>query len=179
MHSEEYGNFRLGNVRQECANALRFHTQVTLQSSWSQAYSTRCSEQWRVRRRRAPLPGSQGISFLKSKKVSQHVLPGKHEAFLSYCEIGAGRRRSYWTTSVTRNYRALEHKEALETHLATRWRDRQWCDEKHGRQSEVASYIGVRPSTVNDWFTGRKNAMGEQALAIQEFLRRQRRSQKH
>ena len=52
---------------------------------------------------------------------------------------------------------------------------RQWCDQQHGRQTEVARYLGVRPSTVNDWFTGRKQAMGEQALAIQEFLKAQRR----
>jgi hypothetical protein len=50
-----------------------------------------------------------------------------------------------------------------------------WCDEKYGRQTEIAKILGVKPQTVNDWFGGRKQLMGEQALAIQEFLKKKRR----
>jgi DNA-binding transcriptional regulator YdaS (Cro superfamily) len=50
-----------------------------------------------------------------------------------------------------------------------------WCDEKYGRQTEVARVLGVTPQSLNDWFAGRKQLMGEHALAIQEFLRTHRR----
>jgi len=48
---------------------------------------------------------------------------------------------------------------------------RLWCEEEYGRQSEVAKILGVRPSTVSDWFAERKQLTGEQALAIQDLLR--------
>jgi DNA-binding transcriptional regulator YdaS (Cro superfamily) len=50
-----------------------------------------------------------------------------------------------------------------------------WCSEKYGRQTEIAKILGVQPQTVNDWFGGRKQLMGEQALAIQAFLKKHRR----
>ena len=46
-----------------------------------------------------------------------------------------------------------------------------WCEKKYGRQSEVAKILGVRPSTVSDWFAGRKQLTGDQVLAIQDLLR--------
>jgi hypothetical protein len=52
----------------------------------------------------------------------------------------------------------------------------QWCDQEWGRRTEVAGFLDVFPQTVSDWFAERKYPTGEQALAIQEFLRKQRRS---
>ena len=51
----------------------------------------------------------------------------------------------------------------------------QWCAQEWGRQSEVARMLGVFPQAVSDWFLGKKQPTGEQVLAIQEFLRAQRR----
>ena len=45
-----------------------------------------------------------------------------------------------------------------------------WCDQKHGRQSEIARYLGVPRQAINNWFGGRNWPTGEQVLAIQEFL---------
>ena len=53
---------------------------------------------------------------------------------------------------------------------------RQWCTEERGRQAEVARFLGVFPQAVSDWFAEKKQPTGEQALAIQEFLRKQRRA---
>jgi transcriptional regulator with XRE-family HTH domain len=53
---------------------------------------------------------------------------------------------------------------------------RQWCTQQHGRQSEVARVLGVFPQAVSDWFLDKKQPTGEQVLAIQEFLRKQRRA---
>jgi hypothetical protein len=50
-----------------------------------------------------------------------------------------------------------------------------WCDQEWGRRTEVAEVLDVFPQTVSDWFAERKHPTGEQALAIQEFLRKQRR----
>lgn len=51
----------------------------------------------------------------------------------------------------------------------------QWCSQGWGRQAEVARALGVFPQTVSAWFADQKQPTGEQALAIQEFLRAQRR----
>ena len=50
-----------------------------------------------------------------------------------------------------------------------------WCSRERGRQAEVARAIETTPQTVNDWLSGRKQLTGEQALALQEFLKKQRR----
>jgi DNA-binding transcriptional regulator YdaS (Cro superfamily) len=50
-----------------------------------------------------------------------------------------------------------------------------WCAEKYGRQSEVARLLDVSPQQLTDWFKGRTQLTGEQALAIQEFMRHRRR----
>jgi hypothetical protein len=47
-----------------------------------------------------------------------------------------------------------------------------WCEEKRGRKTQVAKILDVTPSTVSDWFARRKQLTGEQALAIQELLRK-------
>jgi plasmid maintenance system antidote protein VapI len=48
---------------------------------------------------------------------------------------------------------------------------RDWCKKKWGRQSEAAKALGVSDSTVSDWFHDRKKLTGEQALAVQKFLK--------
>jgi transcriptional regulator with XRE-family HTH domain len=53
---------------------------------------------------------------------------------------------------------------------------RGWCTQERGRQAAVARAMGVFPQTVSDWFSEKKQPTGEQALAIQEFLRKQRRA---
>ena len=52
-----------------------------------------------------------------------------------------------------------------------------WCGEKYGRQTEIGKVLGVSPQTINDWLATppRKQLMGEQALALQEFLQKHRR----
>jgi DNA-binding transcriptional regulator YiaG len=49
-----------------------------------------------------------------------------------------------------------------------------WCDKEHGRKKKAADALGVSPQTLSNWFSGRQQLMGEQALAIQEFLKRHR-----
>jgi DNA-binding transcriptional regulator YiaG len=51
----------------------------------------------------------------------------------------------------------------------------QWCSQEWGRQAEVARVLGVFPQTVSAWFADQKQPTGEQALAILEFLKAQRR----
>ena len=48
---------------------------------------------------------------------------------------------------------------------------RSWCREKRGRQTQVARILGVGPSTVSDWMTGRRKFTGEQSLSVSDFLR--------
>jgi predicted XRE-type DNA-binding protein len=50
-----------------------------------------------------------------------------------------------------------------------------WCEQRWGRQAEVASAVGTSRQTVNDWLSGRKKMTGEQALRVQEFLLKTRR----
>ena len=50
-----------------------------------------------------------------------------------------------------------------------------WSDEQHGRQSELARYLGISRQAINNWFGGRSGPTAEQALAIQEFLAKQKR----
>jgi hypothetical protein len=47
-----------------------------------------------------------------------------------------------------------------------------WCDREFGRRSEVARILEVSPQAVTNWFAGRQELTGEQALAIQELLAR-------
>jgi hypothetical protein len=49
-----------------------------------------------------------------------------------------------------------------------------WCAEERGRQAEAARFVQTTPQTVNDWLAGRKQLTGEQALALQAFLAKQR-----
>jgi DNA-binding XRE family transcriptional regulator len=46
-----------------------------------------------------------------------------------------------------------------------------WCAEKRGRQTVLARAIGVERQTVSAWFKRKQRPTGEQALALQKFLR--------
>ena len=54
-----------------------------------------------------------------------------------------------------------------------------WCDAEHGRQAQLARELEVEPRVsrhlVNDWLFERKKPSLEQYLALQAFLRKQRR----
>ncbi len=53
--------------------------------------------------------------------------------------------------------------DALRTRLA------ETCGAKHGRKSELARYLGVRPHMVSEWLAG-KEPRAEYALGILEWL---------
>jgi len=55
---------------------------------------------------------------------------------------------------------------------------RQWCEEERGRKSLVARYLDIDSQALSNLFGDRRQLTGEQALAIQEFLKKQRRSKK-
>ena len=45
-----------------------------------------------------------------------------------------------------------------------------WCEQKWGRQAQVAREVGTSPSAVNDWLNARKKMTGEQALRVRKLL---------
>ena len=46
-----------------------------------------------------------------------------------------------------------------------------WCAGKRGRQTVLARAVGVERQTVSAWFKQKQRPTGEQALALQKFLR--------
>jgi predicted XRE-type DNA-binding protein len=48
---------------------------------------------------------------------------------------------------------------------------RDWCGQKRGRPTAVSKMLGITPSQVSDWFAGRRQMTGEQALAVSDLLR--------
>jgi predicted XRE-type DNA-binding protein len=50
-----------------------------------------------------------------------------------------------------------------------------WCGEERGRQVRVAKAVGVSRQRISDWFAQRSNPTAEQILAVQSFLKKQRR----
>jgi hypothetical protein len=52
---------------------------------------------------------------------------------------------------------------------------KEWADQKWGRQAEAARAIGVAPQLLSDWLAQKKHPTGEQALALQEFVKAQKR----
>jgi predicted XRE-type DNA-binding protein len=50
-----------------------------------------------------------------------------------------------------------------------------WCDERYGRRAEVAEAIGVSRQIVSDWIKGRAIPNLDNGLALQAFLKKQRR----
>jgi hypothetical protein len=55
---------------------------------------------------------------------------------------------------------------------------KEWCDAQYGRRSELAKAAGTTPQIVTDWFASprRKTPTAEQALAILELLKKERRA---
>jgi hypothetical protein len=53
---------------------------------------------------------------------------------------------------------------------------RAWCLQERGRQSRLVTFLGVPRQTVSAWFAEnpKKHPTAEQALAIQEFLKAQK-----
>jgi predicted XRE-type DNA-binding protein len=49
-----------------------------------------------------------------------------------------------------------------------------WCEEKYGRQAEVAEAIGVSRQIVTDWIKGRAIPNLDNGLALRAFLQKQR-----
>jgi hypothetical protein len=49
-----------------------------------------------------------------------------------------------------------------------------WCEQEWGRQARVAREVGTTAQAVNDWLAGRKKMTGEQALRVQELLKKER-----
>jgi hypothetical protein len=54
---------------------------------------------------------------------------------------------------------------------------RVWCSQERGRQSRLAKVLGVTPQAISAWWTEYrgKQPTAEQALALDEFLKTQRR----
>jgi transcriptional regulator with XRE-family HTH domain len=57
---------------------------------------------------------------------------------------------------------------------------REWCSQERGRQTRLAKILGVSPQALSAWWTGYagKQPTAEQALALDEFFRRERRKRK-
>jgi hypothetical protein len=49
-----------------------------------------------------------------------------------------------------------------------------WCDGGYGRRAEVARLVNTSRYSVTHWLGGRQFPTVEQALTIQEFLKKQR-----
>lgn len=51
---------------------------------------------------------------------------------------------------------------------------REWCEQEHGRKSEVARYLGIPAQALSNMFraTDPQQPTGEQALMIQAFLKK-------
>ena len=52
---------------------------------------------------------------------------------------------------------------------------RVWCDEKRGRQTQIAKMLGLPRQSINDWFAGKSVPTLQAGLKIQAFLRQERR----
>jgi DNA-binding transcriptional regulator YiaG len=48
-----------------------------------------------------------------------------------------------------------------------------WCEQQHGRQSELARRFRITPQSVSNWFAGTQELTGEQALALQLLLKKE------
>jgi transcriptional regulator with XRE-family HTH domain len=53
-----------------------------------------------------------------------------------------------------------------------------WCDQDYGRRSEIAKVVGTTRQAITNWLSGRRQPTAEQILAVQEFLKKQRRARK-
>jgi predicted XRE-type DNA-binding protein len=49
---------------------------------------------------------------------------------------------------------------------------RRWCAKERGRQAQVSRLLGVSAQAVSNLLADRQQLTGEQALVIQEFLKK-------
>ena len=47
----------------------------------------------------------------------------------------------------------------------------EWCESNGVKQVELANMLGVSKQLVTEWVKGRRFPLGEEVLAMQEFLR--------
>jgi DNA-binding transcriptional regulator YiaG len=50
-----------------------------------------------------------------------------------------------------------------------------WCEQKHGRQKELADYLHVSEDTISHWKAGRKKPGLEKYLVLKAFLAKKHR----
>ena len=50
-----------------------------------------------------------------------------------------------------------------------------WADAEYGRRAELARMLGVSKQLISEWFAGRSVPTWDHGLAIEEFLKKQRR----
>jgi transcriptional regulator with XRE-family HTH domain len=50
-----------------------------------------------------------------------------------------------------------------------------WCQEKRGRNTEIAKMLGVSRQLVSDWFSRKTDPLADKLFVIRDFLRKQRR----
>jgi predicted XRE-type DNA-binding protein len=55
---------------------------------------------------------------------------------------------------------------------------KEWVSQERGRQSEIARMLKVSRSTVTEWLKGRSVPSWEAGKKIEQFLKKQRRSQR-
>jgi hypothetical protein len=53
-----------------------------------------------------------------------------------------------------------------------------WCEQEHGRQTEVAKVLGVDHRRLYDWFSGRIEPSWGVGLRIQAFLAKKKRARR-
>jgi transcriptional regulator with XRE-family HTH domain len=51
-----------------------------------------------------------------------------------------------------------------------------WCKAHHGEQKKLAQSLGITEQLLSNWIAGRKTPGLKNYLALQEFLKKQRRS---
>jgi len=49
-----------------------------------------------------------------------------------------------------------------------------WCDQEHGRQTELAKHLGASPQRLNQWLAMRRDPPAAVALELQDFMKRKR-----
>jgi DNA-binding transcriptional regulator YiaG len=52
---------------------------------------------------------------------------------------------------------------------------KEWADAEYGRRSQLAQMLGVSKQLVSEWFAGRSTPTWDHGLAIEAFLKKQRR----
>ena len=53
-----------------------------------------------------------------------------------------------------------------------------WCDGAYGRRAEIGRMLGKNRQTIQNWFAGKQQPTGEQALVVLKFLEEQKKLKK-